>query len=181
MDEKSIEALRYPTGKFKRPERISLDQIQIWIDALEAYPAKLQSLVQNLDDSQLDTAYRPGGWTIRQVVHHVADSHHNSYTRFKWALTEEQPVIKPYEEKGWAGLHDSLKAPLSLSLDHLRAVHAKLVYLLHGLDPQQLERIFIHPEGQVASSLAENIGRYVWHGKHHYMHIRNACLRQGWL
>lgn len=181
MDDKSLEKLRYPIGKFQRPEKISWDQIKDWIDALEVYPAKLQSLVQDLNDSQLDTVYRPEGWTIRQVIHHVADSHHNSYIRFKWALTEEQPLIKTYDEKEWASLHDSRRAPIALSLDHLKAVHAKLVYLLRGLDAAELKREFVHPEGWGNTSLAENIGRYAWHGNHHLMHIRNTCLRQGWL
>jgi len=122
----------------------------------------------------LDTPYRPGGWTIRQVVHHVADSHHNSYTRFKWALTEDTPVIKAYLEDKWAALDDAKWAPIQPSLDHLKILHFKLTYLLRKLSKEQLNRAFIHPETNEATSLLENIGKYAWHGSHHYAHIENA-------
>lgn len=181
MDDHSLEALRYPIGKFDPTQVISPDQIAIWINSLEHYPEKLKELVQPLTDKQLDTAYRPGGWTVRQLVHHISDSHHNSYTRFKWALTEDAPLIKPYEEKAWAKLHDSLEAPIAMSLEHLRVVHFKLVYLLRGLEPHLFERKFIHPDGNTVYSLAMTIGHYAWHGEHHFTHIRNLCQREGWL
>ena len=181
MDDHSLEALRYPIGKFQYSEPITSDQIENWIDNLESYPQQLSDLVLPLSDLQLDTPYRPGGWTVRQLVHHISDSHHNSYTRFKWGLTEDNPVIKPYEEKEWAKLHDSREAPLQMSLDHLRVVHAKLVYLLRGLEAAMLDRKFIHPDGNKVYTLAETIGHYAWHGKHHLTHIQNLCHREGWL
>lgn len=176
-----MESLRYPIGKFHKPDSISGEQIRKWIDVLETLPYRLEKLVGRLSEDQLDSPYRPGGWTIRQLVHHIADSHHNSYIRFKWGLTEEEPVIKAYDEKKWAELHDATSAPISLSLDHLKAVHAKLVFLLRGLDRADLDKRFIHPDNQMATTLAENIGRYAWHSEHHFAHIKNAGKRAGWL
>ncbi len=174
MDSEALEKLRYPIGKFVVPRDITSQLLTTWINSLESLPDKLAALVVPLSDEELDKAYRPGGWTIRQVVHHIADSHHHSYTRFKWALTEDQPLIKAYEEKDWANLFDSRTAPIQLSLDHLSAVHKKLVFLIRGLSEAQLSRSFIHPDGNVKTPLAENIGRYAWHGEHHLAHIANA-------
>ncbi|MCW5517561.1 YfiT family bacillithiol transferase [Muriicola sp. Z0-33] len=180
MDIDNIEALRYPIGHFEIPEEITNSQLQEWIVQLEELPGRLTALVKDLKEDQLDTPYRPGGWTVRQTIHHISDSHHNSYTRFKWALTEDTPMIKAYDEKGWAGLFDTRTAPIALSLAHLSAVHAKLVYLLRGLSKEELQRSFLHPEGNTESTLEENIGRYVWHGNHHYTHIQNLLDREGW-
>jgi hypothetical protein len=174
------DALKYPIGRFAPPAAIGPSEIRQWIDALEALPDKVRRLVQHWGDDRLDTPYRPEGWTARQVVHHLADSHHNSYVRFKWALTEENPTIKAYDEKGWAGLFDSRTAPIALSLDHLQAVHAKLVYLLRGLGPEELGRTFVHPESRAETRLDENIGRYAWHGNHHLAHLRSLKEREGW-
>ncbi len=176
-----MEALQYPIGKFVRPSQIDGAQIREWILALETLPERLQKLVQPLDGEKLSTPYRPGGWTVHQLVHHIADSHHNSYTRFKWALTEDRPVIKAYDEKAWANLFDSRNAPIQMSLDHLKAVHHKLVYLLKGLSPSDLKRTFIHPDSQMETSLEENVGRYAWHGNHHLAHIKGLLERKGWL
>lgn len=175
-----MEQLRYPLGKFKAPEQISDAQINEWIAVLESLPNRLEGMVIGLSEKQLETPYRPGGWTVRQLVHHISDSHHNSYIRFKWALTEDKPVIKPYDEKAWAELFDSRTAPIQMSLDHLRAIHTKLVFLLKGLSKEQLQRKFIHPDGNQESTLAENIGRYAWHSNHHFAHIANLIQREGW-
>ena len=171
---KDLELLRYPIGKFKAPDVIDDKQLEIWIKTLEELPEKFSAIVKNLSDSQLDTPYRPGGWTIRQVVHHVADSHHNSYTRFKWGLTEDTPVIKVYLEDRWAALFDTKSSPIQPSLDYLKVLHYKLTYLIRGLSKEQLARTFIHPETNQETSLLENVGRYAWHGSHHYAHIENA-------
>lgn len=181
MAKLNLEELRYPIGKFEVPSSISEEQISEWINVLENYPNKLELLVKELTTTQLETPYRPGGWTVRQVIHHVADSHHHSYIRFKWALTEENPTIKPYFEKEWAKLFDTQTAPIELSLNHLSAVHAKLVYLLKGLSSLDLKRSFVHPENKESTTLEENIGRYVWHGNHHYNHIKNLLQREGWI
>lgn len=180
MNEQELEKLRYPIGHFTPHEAVSDRQLSDWIAEMEALPTKLRDLVDNLSEGQLDTAYRPGGWTVRQVVHHLADSHHNSYIRFKWGLTEDTPTIKAYDEKAWAQLFDSRKAPVGPSLDHLQAVHTKLVYLLRGLDKGQLRRQFIHPDNGKATTLEENIGRYAWHGNHHLAHIESLATRMAW-
>lgn len=148
---------------------------------LEEFPKRLESLVKNLSGEQLDTAYRPEGWTVRQTVHHVSDSHHHSYTRFKWALTENKPIIKAYHEDRWAELIDSKSAPIEMSLNHLKAVHFKLVYLLKRLSDVDLNKSFIHPENHKEISLKMNISLYAWHCNHHYAHIENLLKRNNWL
>ncbi|SHG17450.1 DinB superfamily protein [Flagellimonas flava] len=175
-----MEQLRYPIGTFKAPETITDKHLDEWITALEHLPERLENMVSPLTEEQLGTPYRPGGWTVRQLVHHISDSHHNSYIRFKWGLTEDNPTIKPYFEKEWAQLFDTQSAPIQMSLDHLRAVHVKLVYLLKGLTREQLQRKFTHPDGNEETTLEENIGRYAWHGSHHFTHIANLIQREGW-
>jgi hypothetical protein len=176
----NIESLKYPIGKPQIPRIITETHIETWIAILEAFPQRLQDLVAHLSEAQLNTQYRPEGWTIRQVIHHVADSHHNSYTRFKWALTEEEPIIKAYYEDRWAELFDSKSAPISLSLETIKSLHVKCVYFLKGLTSDDLERIFIHPEGNEKVSLKENIGIYAWHCNHHYEHINQLLIRKNW-
>ena len=176
----TIEKLKYPIGKFECPEHITSLHLHNWINILEELPTKLEKLVTNLSDVQLDTPYREGGWTIRQVVHHLSDSHHHSYIRFKWALTEDKPIIKFYYEQLWAELEDAKKGPIQMSLLHLKAVHAKLVYLLKALTEEQLNKSFIHPEYNEEIVLKKNIGIYAWHSQHHYTHIKNLMERNGW-
>lgn len=176
-----MDELKYPIGKPNIPTNISSKLLNEWIKTLECFPEELENLVKNLTQSQLDTPYRENGWTIRQVIHHCADSHHNSYTRFKWAITENKPVIKTYYEDRWAELFDSKTAPIQLSLDVIRALHAKWVYFLKGLSDTELNNSFIHPEGNEEVSLKENIGIYAWHCKHHYAHIKQLLVRNNWL
>lgn len=176
-----IEQLRYPIGKPVIPSEINTSHIKDWIQTIEDFPTKLEKLVQNLTDEQLDTQYRENGWTIRQVIHHCADSHQNSYTRFKWALTEDKPIIKTYYEERWAELFDSTSAPILLSINVLKALHAKWIYLLKGLSLEDLTKEFIHPEGNEAVNLSTNIGIYAWHCHHHYAHIYNLIVRENWL
>ncbi len=180
MEKEALEQLRYPIGKYQIPRKITQEHLQEWIAVLEHLPAKLEMLVTPLSEAQLETPYRPEGWTVRQLVHHIADSHHHSYIRFKWALTEDNPVIKPYREKEWSKLFDAKSAPIRISLDHLKVIHAKLVYLLKGLSPDEMQRVFTHPEGNKVTTLAENVGRYAWHGSHHAAHIENLIRREGW-
>ena len=181
MTKVELQQFRYPIGKFNCPEHISKTQILEWISVLEQFPKRLETLVSGLSDTQLDTPYRPDGWTVRQVVHHVSDSHHHSYIRFKWALTEDKPVIKYYHEHLWAELPDAKTAPIQMSLDHLKAVHFKLVYLLKSLNEDQLNKSFIHPEHNDEVFLKQNIGIYAWHSNHHYAHIKNLLQRKSWL
>ena len=177
MKESALEMLKYPIGRFKLPETITKDDIEKWIDILEKFPDRLEQLVCNLTEEQLDTPYRPEGWTVRQVVHHVSDSHHHSYTRFKWALTEDSPLIKAYYEARWAELEDSRSAPIKMSLDHLKAIHYKLVYLLRSLSQDDLDKGFIHPETNKLVLLKQNLALYAWHSNHHYAHIKNLLDR----
>lgn len=174
-----LEALRYPIGKFKGPETLSVDLVPEQVQALADLPHLLREAVRGLNDTQLDTPYRPGGWTVRQVVHHVADSHMNSYVRCKLALTEDNPVIKPYEEQLWAQLPDARQEPVEVSLVLLEALHHRWVVLLKALSPAEWERTFMHPESGV-NSLLKVVNFYAWHGRHHLAHITKLRQQQNW-
>ncbi|TPN85402.1 YfiT family bacillithiol transferase [Aquimarina algicola] len=163
---------KYPIGKFECPINITQDHIQKWILDIEELPSKIINLVSGFTEEQLETSYRENGWTARQLIHHIHDSHHHGYIRFKWAMTENNPVIKAYNEVLWAELFDAKQAPIELSLDMIKALHAKWVYFLKGLSPDDLQKTFIHPEGDVTLSLAEDIGIYSWHGNHHLAHLK---------
>ncbi|WP_066052618.1 YfiT family bacillithiol transferase [Robertmurraya korlensis] len=165
---------RYPIGTFQLEGDIDRTLMNHWIEEIASLPKKLREAVTDLTDEQLDTPYREGGWTIRQVVHHIADSHMNAYIRFKLALTEDSPVIKPYEEARWAELEDS-KLPVDVSLMLIESVHIRLIVLLKALNEDERKRTFVHPESGVVS-LEKNIGLYAWHGNHHLAHITNAKL-----
>ena len=181
MTNQELEKLKYPIGKFECPNTISKRHIESWISILEHFPNRLENLVKDLTENELDTVYRTEGWTIRQVVHHLADSHHHSYSRFKWALTEDKPIIKAYYEDRWADLEDSKTAPIDMSLIHLRAVHCKLVYLLKTLNTKDLNNYFIHPETNNKVLLSYTIGKYAWHSNHHYAHIENLIKQNNWI
>ena len=180
METTELDLLKYPIGKPDIPKPITSEHITDWIKVLEDFPKQLTKLVVNLSDEQLDTSYRPEGWTVRQVIHHLSDSHNNSYIRFKWALTENKPLIKTYYEERWAELHDSKSAPILLSLNSLTALHAKWVYFLKGLTANELQHVFIHPDDTKEVSLVEYIGIYAWHCVHHYAHIHNLIKRNNW-
>ncbi|RTR35828.1 putative metal-dependent hydrolase [Robertmurraya yapensis] len=170
--------VRYPIGKFQVDSEITMDLVQGWIEDVDQLPGQLREAVEVLNDEQLDTPYRDGGWTVRQVVHHLADSHMNAYIRFKLALTEENPIIKPYEEAEWAKLPDS-ELPVEVSLAILENVHLRLVKILNSLGPEDLEKTFVHPDSGL-TAVAKNIGLYSWHGRHHLAHITSLCSRKGW-
>lgn len=175
-----LDTLKYPIGLFNCPSNITHEILEAWISILEHFPNRLSNLVIHLSEAQLNTPYRDGGLTVRQVIHHIYDSHHNSYTRYKWALTENTPVIKAYDEKKWANLFDYKMAPISLSLHAITALHAKLVFLLKGMSFNDFTKEFIHPEKNEKVSLAENTGIYAWHCNHHYAHIENLLKRNEW-
>lgn len=176
-----MEKLKYPIGKFECPKEITAADVVAGIRVLETLPQRLESLVKDLSAEQLATPYRPEGWTVRQLIHHIADSHHHSYTRFKWALTEDKPLIKAYQEKDWSALFDARTAPIQLSLNYLSALHAKLVYLLKGLSVEDLKKYYIHPEDNMPVTVEENICKYAWHSNHHYAHIEGLLNREGWV
>jgi len=175
-----IEKLKYPIGKFSHSGEISEQDLQRWIDEIEALPGLLRKAIKNLIPSQLDTPYRPDGWTLRQVVHHISDSHLNGMIRFKWALTEETPTIKPYFEERWAELPDYKFLQVELSLDFLELLHKRWVTLLRALNRNDFSREFIHPESG-RTDLASYLGLYAWHGKHHLTHITNLLESKGWV
>ncbi|UHA71761.1 YfiT family bacillithiol transferase [Paenibacillus sp. 481] len=162
---------RYPIGTFEYEGEISSGQREIWIKEIEQLPAQLRATVQDLTEEQLDIPYRDGGWTIRQVVHHVSDSHMNAFTRFKLALTEDTPTIKPYLEDRWVSLGDSLEVDIDISLALLEALHKKWVILLTSLSESDYQKEFYHPESQQTVRLAYCLGTYAWHGNHHVAHI----------
>jgi hypothetical protein len=170
---------RYPIGKFTWNGPNSREQRARLIEDIAATPERMRKAVEGLTEQQLDTPYREGGWTVRQVVHHVPDSHMNSYIRFKLALTEHEPTIKPYDEAQWAELIDAKDAPIETSLQLLEALHRRWVMLLQSLSDEHVNKQFTHPElGQV--SLDKNIAIYAWHGKHHVAHINALREQKGW-
>jgi len=171
--------LRYPIGSFKLETAPSDDDIRHAIDAIAEAPARLRAAVHGLSAEQLDTPYRPDGWTVRQVVHHVPDSHLNSYCRFKLALTEDEPTIKSYHEDRWAELDDSRIAPIDVSLALLESLHSRWVTLLKSLGPDDFKRTFRHPEIGLVT-LAQNACLYAWHGRHHTAQVTSLRERMGW-
>jgi hypothetical protein len=172
--------LRYPTGRFKpTPGPVAADRRE-WIRAIEEAPAQLRAAVKGLSDVQLDTPYREGGWTVRQVVHHVPDSHMNAYVRTCLALTENEPTIRPYDENGWANLTFSRLGPIDLSLDLLDALHGRWLGVLRSMSEADFSRRLIHPEHNTMMTTAVLVEMYAWHGRHHVAHITKLRERAGW-
>lgn len=165
---------RYPLGKFVMPEAVDDTILQMWIGMLAEFPQKLTRELQALDVEDYDTPYREGGWTVRQVVHHLADSHINAYIRTRLALTEDNPTIKPYKEALWAELEDAATAPVHLSVSILEAVHTRWALLFQSLQASDFEKTFIHPETKRVFTLKEQLGLYIWHGRHHIAHIHSV-------
>jgi uncharacterized damage-inducible protein DinB len=163
--------LQYPIGRFSFPDATTAEQRQTWIREIAHVPRDLRAAVAGLSEEQLDTPYRPGGWTVRQVAHHVPDSHMNAFVRFKLALTEDQPVIKPYDEARWAVLADAA-LPVDPSLDLLEALHVRWVRLLESMSERDYRRTFAHPESGVFR-LDQWLAQYAWHGQHHVAHIKS--------
>jgi uncharacterized damage-inducible protein DinB len=171
--------LRYPIGKFQRPDTLSAEEQRAAIDAIAEAPARLRAAINGLEAAQLDTPYRPGGWSVRQLVHHVPDSHMNAYVRFKLAATEDEPTIKPYEEARWAELADAKSSPVEPSLALLENLHKRWVVFLRSLAPTDWSRKFRHPE-LGTMTLEQNLALYAWHGKHHVAHVTALREREGW-
>src|SRR5581483_11728414 len=170
---------RFPIGKFTYAGTPTDEQKRAFLTEVAQTPSQLRAAVQGLSPEQLDTPYRAGGWTVRQVVHHVPDSHLNSYIRFKLALTEENPTIKPYAEDRWAELGDTKNTPIEVSLTLLDSLHDRWVRLLRSLSPQDWKKTFRHPElGEM--NLEKTLALYAWHGKHHVAHITELRKRMSW-
>ncbi len=180
MPETTETDLRYPVGRFRRVTSLTEAERQESIEAIAAAPARLRAAVLGLSDEQLDTPYRPDGWTVRQVVHHVPDSHMNAYIRWKLALTEDNPTIKVYRQDLWAGLADSLETPVEVSLSLLEGLHDRWVRLLRSLAPEDFTRPLTHPENG-PMTLDGLLVLYAWHGRHHVAHIAGLRERRGWL
>jgi hypothetical protein len=174
-----MQDLRYPIGKFSVEGEITPARREEWIAEIAAAPTHLRQALSGLSGDQLATPYRPGGWTLRQLAHHVPDSHMNSYVRFRLALTEEEPTIKPYAEDRWAELDDARTAPIELSLALLDSLHARWLLLLRSLTETDWKRTFRHPE-LGTMTLERNLALYAWHGRHHVAHVTSLRERQGW-
>nr|WP_315167453.1 putative metal-dependent hydrolase [uncultured Flavobacterium sp.] len=180
MENSALEKLKYPIGKFTAPENYSAAYLSERIAEIESFPERLKKEVFQLTPEQLETPYRENGWTIRQVIHHCADSHMNCFIRIKWALTENKPVIKFYHEDLWAELHDNLTMPIEPTLSLLEGLHFRLAYLMKSFSETDLNKSFIHPENNKEYQLKEIIGTYAWHGNHHLAHITELKNRKGW-
>jgi len=174
-----MEDMRFPVGKFHYDGPLTPEQQKSFLEAIAQTPAQLRAAIKGLSDSQLDTPYRPEGWTVRQVVHHVPDSHLNAYVRFKLALTEEDPTIKPYAEDRWAELADTKATPVEVSLTLTDSLHDRWVRLLRSLAPEQWKRTFRHPE-MGPMTLEKTLALYAWHGRHHVAHITQLRKRMSW-
>jgi uncharacterized damage-inducible protein DinB len=172
--------LRYPVGRFTPESGLSDARRAEFVDEIAQLPARLRAAVAGLDERQLGTPYRPGGWTVRQLVHHVADSHLNAYIRFKLGLTEDAPPVKPYDEALWADLPDVAVVPIETSLRLLDALHERWTALLRALTPEQLARIVHHPEHPQPMSLERLLDLYAWHSRHHVAHVTALREREGW-
>lgn len=173
--------LRYPVGRFEPPTAVTTADRAGFIAVIAETPARMRAAVAGLNEAQLDTPYRPGGWTVRQVVHHVPDSHLNSYTRFRLALTEDQPVIRPYQEARWAELPDARSGPVAYSLDLLDALHVRWVALLRAMSDADYSRAYRHPDKPGRDlPLGEVLAEYAWHCRHHLAHITRLRERMGW-
>ncbi|GHB80548.1 YfiT family bacillithiol transferase [Persicitalea jodogahamensis] len=175
-----LEALKYPIGRFNSSETYSPEDTRTNIQIISALPSKFINLLGGWTEEQYDTPYRPDGWTVRQLIHHVADSHINAYVRFRLALTEDNPTIKPYKEDRWAELPDAKAASVDLSLQLMKNVHLRWVLLMNSMDAADMARTYTHPESGRSIPLEEVIALYAWHSEHHYQHAFTLADREGW-
>ncbi len=180
MHDEKMETLQYPIGRFTKPTEVSEEDIRMAIQTISDFPEKIQAAVEKMDKNQMDTPYRPGGWTVRQLVHHCADSHMNAYIRFKLTLTEETPTIKPYDQTRWAMLVDSQLLDPGVSLGILKGIHARWETIMHSMSEEDWDRMFLHPEYKVTQSLKNIVKMYEWHCNHHLSHIIRLIHRMNW-
>ena len=169
-----LELLKYPIGHFTMPDIFDEQQAAVWISEIEALPAQIKAVTAHLNDEELNQAYRPDGWTVRQVIHHIPDSHMNAYIRFKQAITEDIPVIRPYYEERWAETEEGKSGDIQMSVDLLASLHQRWVAFLKTLKQEDYQRRYIHPAHAKELTLANMLGMYAWHGKHHLAHIKNT-------
>ncbi|MBT8219986.1 MAG: putative metal-dependent hydrolase [Bacteroidia bacterium] len=172
ISDEELQALKYPIGPFKRPLVINQDHIKKWKQDLSDLPYNLRKVTAGMRDRDLDKKYRPGGWTGRQVIHHIADSHMNAYIRFKWALTEEVPMIKAYDEEAWAKLDDSKELPIDVSMKLIDALHHRWTYLIKQFRRKEWAKAYDHPDYEKPASLEIALAMYAWHSNHHIGHLQ---------
>ena len=170
---------RYPIGKYEA-QPFSEAQKKIWLADIQFLPNELEQSIENLDEAQIHTPYRDGGWTVHQLVHHLADSHMNSFIRFKLALTEDNPTIKPYEENAWSETADVVKEPINVSITLLYALHKRWLTLLQNMSDSDFEKTLFNPQRRGQITLWDMLGIYAWHGKHHVAHIKTLKENKGW-
>lgn len=175
----TLETLKFPIGQFEMPEKITIEFFNNWVLQLEQLPNNLEKITKNLSVTQLNYVYRPNGWNIKQVIHHLSDSHMNSFIRFKLTLTEDIPEIKPYHENLWAELIDGNSDDIESSMLIIKGIHHKWTLLLNSLTTEQLQRKYYHPENKKKHTLSEAIALYAWHGNHHVAHIKQALHYKG--
>ncbi|MFB6457321.1 YfiT family bacillithiol transferase [Chitinophaga sp. Hz27] len=175
-----MESLKYPIGRFQSKASYTQEEVKSFVNDIRNLPSLLEIAVQNLDEAQLETPYRPEGWTVTQLVHHVADSHVNAYIRLKLALTEERPIIKPYEEAEWAKLPDTAANPINVSITLLHALHRRWVSIFDNMQPEQWKRTYIHPASGEENDLTKLAALYSWHSMHHLAHIMSLKERMNW-
>lgn len=173
----NLDQLKYPIGQFIMPEVFDKHQADIWIAEIEALPVQIKHSTANLSEKELNQTYRPGGWTLRQVIHHLPDSHMNAYIRFKQAVTEDVPVIRPYYEEHWAETEEAKNCDIKLSIDLLTGLHQRWVAFLKTLELEDYQRKYVHPAQGIELTLANMLGMYAWHGKHHLAHLTNTITK----
>jgi hypothetical protein len=178
--EDGLEHLRYPVGRYEKPDTFTAKSLNDWITIIEALPSWMDVCIENLNEHQLLTPYRPGGWTVQQVIHHLADSHMNAYIRLKLALTEDNPTVKPYDEALWAELADNRIVPVNISVTLLHALHRRWVAQMRNMEPADWERTYYHPEHKRDFPVWEMTAMYAWHCRHHMEHIRQLRERMNW-
>lgn len=176
----TLEELKYPIGRYQKPDAFTPQLVQEWIAVLRVLPSWMDACIENLDAAQLEVPYRPGGWNTKQVIHHVADSHMNAYVRLKLALTEHNPTVKPYAEAEWAKLIDTDVVPVNVSVTMLHALHRRMVALLEHMDTAQWLRTYYHPDHQRSFPVWEMVALYAWHSRHHMEHIKRLRQRMNW-
>ena len=176
----NLEQLRYPIGRYQKPEANTPELMREWIAILKALPSWMDACIENLDEAQLQVPYREGGWNTQQVIHHVADSHMNAYVRLKLALTEDNPTVKPYAEAEWAKLIDTEIVPVNISVTLLHALHRRMVVLLENMSAADWDRTYYHPDHQRNFPVWELVALYAWHSRHHTEHIKQLRERMNW-
>lgn len=180
LSDEDLQKLKFPIGNFKSPDTFTLDDHKTRISSIRELPKALNAVINGLSEAQLDTPYRPGGWTARQLVHHIADSHMNAFTRFKLGLTEENPTIRPYDQNAWCDMEDAKVLSPDASLKIIEGIHSRWTYILENMGEEDFSRLIFHPEMNKSLHLGKMLALYSWHSDHHLAHLTNLVKREGW-